>query len=56
MDLPQSKMRPGSLTEVGREEGRDYFWGLRSISELLGEVMTEASQMAVSHLGTLNQV
>lgn len=29
VDLPQSKMRPGSLTEVGREEGRDYFWGLR---------------------------
>lgn len=51
VDLPQSKMRPGSLTEVGR----DYFWSLTSIIELLGEVMTKAGQMAVNHLGTLHQ-
>lgn len=50
MDLPQSMMRPGSQAEVGREEERDYFWGLRSASELPEEVM-----MAVNHLGTLNQ-
>lgn len=54
MDLPLSKTRLGSLTEVGREEGKDYFWGLRSISEFLAEVMTEAGRMAVNHLGTLN--
>lgn len=42
MDPPQSKMPPGSLTEVGREKGMDLSWVLRSTRELAGEVTTEA--------------
>lgn len=54
---PTTEQDEARLTDRGGQGGgKQFLWGLRPISELLREVTMEASQMAVTHLGILNQV